>query len=168
MPKSRLECVNLGRIAAFPGTLMTPMYREAFLGEMSSVMSSKGDPLTLSRSKRSLVSSSDVDEPPSNTLTGSLVMTPGEPRKSEKFPWINSTAAKMKNVQLDEEMGYEVLPTANQKKTFLTSDMWPLRFKHEKRMRNCLLCKARKLHLTWYKSFGSNTVNIHATVVESS
>ena len=76
----------LGRIAAFPGTLMTPMYREAFLGEMSSVMSSKGDPLTLSRSKRSLVSSSDVDEPPSNTFTGSLVMTPGEPRKSEKFP----------------------------------------------------------------------------------
>jgi len=86
MLKSLLECVNFGRIAAFPGILMTPMYLEAFLGDMSSVMSSKGDPLTLSKSKRSLVSSSDVDDPPSNRFSGSPGLTPGDLRKSEKFP----------------------------------------------------------------------------------
>ena len=85
MLKSLLECVNFGRIAAFPGILMTPMYLEAFLGEMSSVMSSKGDPLTLSKFKRSLVSSSDVDDPPSNK-SGSPGLTPGDLKKSEKFP----------------------------------------------------------------------------------
>ena len=143
MPKSRLECVNLGRIAAFPGTLMTPMYREAFLGEMSSVMSSKGDPLTLSRSKRSLVSSSDVDEPPSNTFTGSLVMTPGEPRKSEKFPWINSTAAKIQKCSIRRGNGLRGFANCKSKENVF--DKWYVAFAFQACKKECEIAYYTKL-----------------------
>ena len=50
--KSLREYVSLGRIAAFPGSLITPTYWDEFLGEISKVMSSKGDPLTLSLKSR--------------------------------------------------------------------------------------------------------------------
>merc|ERR1719458_1253474 len=51
--KSFLERANLGKIAAFPGTLITPRYFDEFLGEMSRVMSSRGEPFTLSKLSKS-------------------------------------------------------------------------------------------------------------------
>ena len=98
--KSFRECVNLGRIAAFPGTLITPTYWDEFLGEISKVMSSKGDPLTLSNSNKSFESSSDVELPWLNSLLwletvskkSWLVVLLGNFKNSEKFPWMNSTA----------------------------------------------------------------------------
>ena len=61
--KSFLERANLGKIAAFPGTLITPRYFDEFLGEMSRVISSRGEPFTLSKLSKSCESSSDVEVP---------------------------------------------------------------------------------------------------------
>lgn len=61
--KSFREWANLGKIAAFPGTLITPRYFDEFLGEMSRVMSSRGEPFTLSKLSKSCESSSDVEVP---------------------------------------------------------------------------------------------------------
>ena len=91
MAKSRRERVSLGSIAAFPGTLITPMYLLEFRGEMSRVMSRSGDPLTLSNSSKSSVSSSeDPMEAPSKPWKAGVL---GLFKNSEKLPWINSTAA---------------------------------------------------------------------------
>ena len=91
MAKSFGELNILGKMAAFPGTRITPMYFDEFLGEISRLISSNGDPLTLSNSNKSFVSSSAVEDAEgSNTPE---IVDEGL-RYSEKLPWMNSTAEK--------------------------------------------------------------------------
>ena len=86
MVKSFGELNILGKMAALPGTRMTPMYLDEFLGEISKLMSSNGDPLTLSNSKSNFVSSSEAG--------GSNKLFSPDFRYSEKLPCMNSTAEK--------------------------------------------------------------------------
>ena len=84
MAKSFGELNILGKMAAFPGTRITPMYFDEFLGEISRLISSNGDPLTLSNSNKSFVSSSAVEDADGSNTT-SLPEEEGL-RYSEKLP----------------------------------------------------------------------------------
>ena len=90
MVKSLEEWNNLGKMADFPGTRITPMYFELFLGDISKLISNKGEPLTLINSNNNLVNSSDrvayeLEEPcPSNKLL--LLMSGPDFKYLEKLP----------------------------------------------------------------------------------
>ena len=90
MVKSLEEWNNLGKMADFPGTRITPIYFELFLGDISKLISNKGEPLTLINSNNNLVNSSDrvayeLEEPcPSNKLL--LLMSGPDFKYLEKLP----------------------------------------------------------------------------------
>ena len=90
MVKSFEEWNNLGKMADFPGTRITPIYFELFLGDISKLISNKGEPLTLINSNNNLVNSSDrvayeLEEPcPSNKLL--LLMSGPDFKYLEKLP----------------------------------------------------------------------------------
>ena len=90
MAKSFEEWNNLGKMADFPGTRITPIYFELFLGDISKLISNKGEPLTLINSNNNLVNSSDrvayeLEEPcPSNKLL--LLMSGPDFKYLEKLP----------------------------------------------------------------------------------
>ena len=90
MVKSFEEWNNLGKMADFPGTRITPIYFELFLGDISKLISNKGEPLTLINSNNNLVNSSDrvayeFEEPcPSNKLL--LLMSGPDFKYLEKLP----------------------------------------------------------------------------------
>ena len=90
MVKSFEEWNNLGKMAYFPGTRITPIYFELFLGDISKLISNKGEPLTLINSNNNLVNSSDrvayeLEEPcPSNKLL--LLMSGPDFKYLEKLP----------------------------------------------------------------------------------
>ena len=91
MAKSFEEWNNLGKMADFPGTRITPIYFELFLGDISKLISNKGEPLTLINSNNNLVNSSDrvayeleEDPCPSNRLL--LLMSGPDFKYLEKLP----------------------------------------------------------------------------------
>ena len=92
MAKSFEEWNNLGKMADFPGTRITPIYFELFLGDISKLISNKGEPLTLINSNNNLVNSSDrvaydeLEDPcPSNRLLMLLLSGP-DFKYLEKLP----------------------------------------------------------------------------------